>query len=81
MRGRATAAAAAFMGAFDDAWEEADEEAAAAAAARGDGDASLERGARAVALDESVAERAAAAEKARLESWRFISWVIKPRAT
>jgi minor histocompatibility antigen H13 len=61
MRGRATAAAAAFMGAFDDAWEEADEEAAAAAAARGDGDASLERGARADALDESVAERAAAA--------------------
>ena len=56
MRGRATAAAAAFMSAFDDAWAEAD-----AAESNRTGDLSS----RAPSLDDSVADRAArAAEEA-----------------
>jgi len=56
MRGRATAAAAAFMSAFDDAWAEAD-----AAESNRTGDVSS----RARSLDDSVADRAArAAEEA-----------------
>ena len=56
MRGRATAAAAAFMSAFDDAWAEAD---AAESARTGDVTS------RAKSLDDSVADRAArAAEEA-----------------
>ena len=56
MRGRATAAAAAFMSAFDAAWEEADAE-----ETKKTGDAAS----RANSLDESVADRAArAAEEA-----------------
>lgn len=56
MRGRATAAAAAFMSAFDDAWAEAD-----AAESNRTGDLSS----RARSLDDSVADRAArAAEEA-----------------
>ena len=56
MRGRATAAAAAFMSAFDDAWAEAD-----AAESERTGDVES----RAKSLDDSVADRAArAAEEA-----------------
>ena len=59
MRGRATAAAAAFMGAFDDAWSEADVEAELASGVVGS---------RAEVLGDEVAEKAAAAAEAAFDA-------------